>query len=557
MQKKQKILWFPAKLIYEIKNTAVFYAAVFLKHNFDNIKEIFMRKILAFLLAIAMLLGSICMLASCNDGVALGDKTTTEDNDSSGKGNDKDKDKDKTSSKDNDKTPSDDNKEANKYANIKAILYAYDDVYVYYNYNGTYGLMSKKGDIIYDGFNLHQTFSENSNYISCHNGKSTMNVKVSSILDKNGKTVLEVGKDNVEFISEITQGRILAYKMTDERPSGKTYDLICYSAKDMSEVFRLSGQDQIGYYIDFDSSGYVSGYYEPSNSEYTDICFDIYGNMYYKKKGKYYDSNGNEYVEKYLGKYDPLLSEQYGFPDILELNETIAWGKLTKSYSEYKNSSTAMYAVGDTKNTLGPIATLYMRSTSEWCATMDKNGKILMKPTKDIMLKYEYYNFGTVTKCHTFSNDLCCAYQPSSGLWGYVDPYGNWKIKPQYNNVTTFSYDGLAVVDDLIVINTKGEVVLDISDTVDIYPLEGKYKRSGGYSSLYLTFSRDGTVVSTESGYGYTSNKTGTYELHGDSLIIDDFGYTAVLSEGTHTFEKSGKNIYIDGNLWALVEEED
>ena len=106
-----------------------------------------MRKILAFLLAIAMLLGSICMLASCNDGVALGDKTTTEDNDSSGKGNDKDKDK--TSSKDNDKTPSDDNKEANKYANIKAILYAYDDVYVYYNYNGTYGLMSKKGDIIW------------------------------------------------------------------------------------------------------------------------------------------------------------------------------------------------------------------------------------------------------------------------------------------------------------------------------------------------------------------------------------------------------------------------
>ena len=554
MQKKQKILWFPAKLIYEIKNTAVFYAAVFLKHNFDNIKEIFMRKILAFLLAIAMLLGSICMLASCNDGVALGDKTTTEDNDSSGKGNDKDKDKDKTSSKDNDKTPSDDNKEANKYANIKAILYAYDDGYVYQNYNGTYGLLSSDGDILYDGLSLlGQTFSEHSNYLSGYNISGSTNLSL--ILDKNGKIVLEEGKDNIEFISEIYQGRILAYKMTDERPSGKTYDLICYSATDMSEVFRLSGQDEISNKILFDDKGYVENYHAPSNSEYTDICFDIYGNMYYKKKGKYYDSNGNEY--DIISATSAYTSTQYGFPDILELNETIAWGKLTKSYSEYKNSSTAMYAVGDTKNTLGPIATLYMRSTSEWCATMDKNGKILMKPTKDIMLKYEYYNFGTVTKCHTFSNDLCCAYQPSSGLWGYVDPYGNWKIKPQYNNVTTFSYDGLAVVDDLIVINTKGEVVLDISDTVDIYPLEGKYKSSGGYSSLYLTFSRDGTVVSTESGYGYTSNKTGTYELHGDSLIIDDFGYTAVLSEGTHTFEKSGKNIYIDGNLWALVEEED
>lgn len=105
-----------------------------------------------------------------------------------------------------------------------------------------------------------------------------------------------------------------------------------------------------------------------------------------------------------------------------------------------------------------------------------------------------------------------------------------------------------------MVIDTKGKVVLDISDTGYIYPLEGKYKRSGAYSSLYLTFSKDGTVVSSESGYGYTSNKTGSYELHGDSLIIDDFGYTAVLSEGTHTFEKSGDNIYIDGNLWVRVE---
>ncbi|MBO5023209.1 MAG: WG repeat-containing protein [Clostridia bacterium] len=514
-----------------------------------------MKRILAFLLMLAMLFGSVCTLASCGDGVALGDKTTTEANKSSGNVNFKDNDdNNKTPSKDNDKTTSDDNKEANKYANIKAILYAYDDGYVYQNYNGTYGLLSSDGDILYDGLSLlGQTFSEHSNYLSGYNISGSTNLSL--ILDKNGKIVLEEGKDNIEFISEIYQGRILAYKMTDERPSGKTYDLICYSATDMSEVFRISGQDEISNNILFDDKGYVENYYEPSNSKYADICFDIYGNMYYREhySTKYYDSNGNEYDR--ISATSAYTSKQYGFPDILELNETIAWGKLTKSYSEYKNSSTAMYAVGDTKNTLGPIATLYMRSTSEWCATMDKNGKILMKPTKDIMLKYEYYNFGKVTKCHTFSNDLCCAYQPSSGLWGYVDPYGTWKIKPQYNKVTTFSYDGLAVVNDLMVIDTKGKVVLDISDTGDIYPLEGKYKRSGAYSSLYLTFSKDGTVVSSESGYGYTSNKTGSYELHGDSLIIDDFGYTAVLSEGTHTFEKSGDNIYIDGNLWVRVED--
>lgn len=515
-----------------------------------------MKRILAFLLMFAMLFGSVCALASCGDGVALGDKTTTEDNDSSGKGTSKDNDK--TTSKDNDKTTSDDNKEANKYANIKAILYAYDDVCVYINYNGTYGLMSKKGDIIYDGFYLKQTFIENSNYIPCCDGSSTLNEKVSYILDKNGKTVLEVGEDNIEFISEITQGRILAYKMTDERPSGKTYDLICYSAKDMSEVFRLSGQDKIDYYLSFDKTGYIYGDYAPSDSEYTEICFDIYGNMYYQKISnrsyRYYDSDGKEYIKQ---SYGGCTSEQYGLPKVSGIEETkdIDWYDLVNSYSEYKNSSNKTYSVGATKNTLGQIATLYMKTTSQWCATMDENGKILMEATKDIMFAYSESG-GYVNSCRTFSNDLCGAYQPSSGLFGYVDPYGTWKIKPQYNKVTTFSYDGLAVVDDLIVIDTKGKVVLDISDTGDIYPLEGKYKRSGTYSSLYLTFSKDGTVVSAETGYGYTSTKTGTYELHGDSLIIDDFGYTAVLSEGTHTFEKSGDNIYIDGNLWVLIEEE-
>lgn len=504
-----------------------------------------MKRILAFLLMLAMLFGSVCALASCGDGVPLGDKTTTEANKSSGNVNFKDNDK--TTSEDNDKTPSDDNKEVNKYANIKAILYAYDDVYVYQNYNGTYGLLSTDGDIIHDGFNLHQTFSENSNYISCYNGKSTMNAKVFHVLDKNGKTVLEVGKDNVEFISEISQGRILVYKMTDERPSGKTYDLICYSAKDMSEVFRIKGVTTLNYNIYFDEDGYAElwSFYE-YNSEWRDqsLHFDINGNKYRYKSNR-------TYVEMETKNVFSALPEVTG---IEEKIDTYAWRDLAESYSEYENSSNKTYSVGATKNTLGQIATLYMKTTSQWCATMDENGKILMEATKDIMFAYSESG-GYVNSCRTFSNDLCCAYQPSSGLWGYVDPYGTWKIKPQYNKVTTFSYDGLAVVNDLMVIDTKGKVVLDISDTGDIYPLEGKYKRSGTYSSLYLTFSKDGTVVSSESGYGYTSNKTGSYELHGDSLIIDDFGYTAVLSEGTHTFEKSGDNIYIDGNLWVRVED--
>ncbi len=64
---------------------------------------------------------------------------------------------------------------------------------------------------------------------------------------------------------------------------------------------------------------------------------------------------------------------------------------------------------------------------------------------------------------YTFSHDLCCAYSTQEQKWGYIDPYGNWKIEPQYDSVNTFSYDGYAVVDQYKVINTKGETILDIS----------------------------------------------------------------------------------------------
>ncbi|MBQ3489167.1 MAG: WG repeat-containing protein [Clostridia bacterium] len=432
-----------------------------------------------------------------------------------------------------------------KYANIQTIMAAYDDVYIYKNYNGTYGLLSTDGDILHEGFALYQTFSEFSNYISCYDGSTAMNPRVSSILDKKGNTVLSVGKNNIEFISVITQGRILAYRMTEETPSGKIYDLICYSAKDMSEIFRVSGLTSIDYYASFDEDGYVcvDDYY--GRNEFYDLLYiDIYGNRYnYAYQNRLYVSEKSGQQLKEL----PMVS---GIEPIID---TYAWRDLIMSYSEYENSpyNTRDFEIGTTKNSLGEIATLYMKNTSEWCATMDKDGNILMPPTKDIMLKYEYYNWGTITQLYTFSNDLCCAYQPSSGLWGYVDPYGNWKVAPKYKSVTTFSYAGLAVVENLIVIDTTGKIVLDISDRGDIHPLEGEYELSTSYDSYWsysLTFSKDGILVSESTGL----STTGAYEIHGNSLIVSDMGYSSALSNGVHTFEKKGDTLIIEGNIWVL-----
>lgn len=432
-----------------------------------------------------------------------------------------------------------------KYANIQRIVEAYKDVYIFQNYNGEYGLLSADGDILREGLDVHQPFSEFSNYISCYDGSSSMNSNVSFIVDKKGNTVLTIGKDDIEFISEITQGRILAYKMTKESPSGKTYDLICYSAKDMSEVFRISGLNSVDYYESFSDTGYIDlDNYYGRNDFYDYLYVDIHGNRYN------YSYDNRLYVSEKSGQQSKDLPTVSGIEPTID---TDSWRELIMSYSEYKNSpyNTRDFEIGVTKNSFGEIATLYMKNTSEWCATMDKDGNILMPPTKDVILKYEYYNWGTITKLYAFSNDLCCAYQPSSGLWGYVDPYGNWKVSPKYNSVTTFSYDGLAVVNELIVIDTTGKIVLDASERGDVHPLEGEYElltSNNSYWTYSLTFSKDGMLKADDDILIYT----GTYEVHGDFLVVSGMGYSFALSNGTHTFKKNGNNLIIDGNTWAL-----
>ena len=224
--------------------------------------------------------------------------------------------------------------------------------------------------------------------------------------------------------------------MTGTTLSGKTYDVICYSAKDMSEVFRLSGHNTISIYALFNVGGYSNNLRDSSGH---DVVIDIYGNEY---------------------PFKINLPEVEGLEPSVYIND---WIKLAKLYDEYKNApdDTRKIDVGKMPNELGPVATLYANDTSEWCATMDESGNILMPATTDVMLRYcDTYGNPILD---TFSHDLCCAYSTQEQKWGYIDPYGNWKIEPQYDSVNTFSYDGYAVVDQYKVINTKGETILDIS----------------------------------------------------------------------------------------------
>ncbi len=494
-----------------------------------------MKKLICLIIAFIMSL----LFVGCNNGGSdIGDKFKNEENELSDT---------PESLFGQDTGSADDNASSatqGKYDKIECIVEGYDEGYIYKNYNGTNGLLNKNGDIIRDGFYCIRVFND-SNYIPCGDEAPLRfsRYTVKYLIDKKGNTVLKVGENNIEFISEITQGRIFAYQMTEEKPSGKTYDLICYSAKDMSEVFRINGVNEIYSYISFDETGYCDDIRDAGDR----VLIDIYGNIYRWEKNKYYDSDGNEYKQT---SYSSTEAEKYGLPKVSGLapsEHDVDWYEVLKTYEEYQKSSDRAYSVGTIKNTLTQIATLYMKTTSVWYATMDMNGNVLMAPTKDIELGTgEYDQF-------VFSNDLCCAYEPSSGLWGYVDVYGNWKIKPQYESVTTFSYAGYAVVDELLVIDTNGEVVLDISERGDLHPLEGKYKLSGAYFPLYLTFSRDGNVV-VDGGY------TCAYEVHSDTLVIYSESISALygtgLNSGANTFEQDGDNLIIEGKRWILQKEE-
>ncbi len=533
-----------------------------------------MKRLIALIIACVMVMSCLC---ACSKGPVSLDKGNKHNNyvtESSEEkfGEESEAESAEENVDNSDETIAEEPEETNKYIDVSRIVAAYDDVVIFETHNATYGLMSTDGEMICNDIITTAScanFEFGNNYMCCGIGNG-LRTDVQTVIDKAGNAVLSVGKDNIEYISEITQGRILAYQMTDERPSGKTYDLICYSAKDMSEVFRIQEVTEYSYStnIRFDEKGYipVRHYYD---IDYVD--FEVWADS---KDDFYVDINGNRY-RSFSYKQGIIVSEVSGqqFANYDELPiadgaelyiDWYVWNKLAESYIEYKNSSNTEFAVGTTRNTMGPIVTLYMNSTSEWCATMDSSGNVLMPATKNILMRYR--NISGAIVPYTFSHDLCCAYGVEEEKWGYIDPYGDWQITPQYSSVNTFSYDGYAVVDRYKVIDTQGETILDISNTSDLASLQGTFTfRSKGITGNMLThtitFYEDGTFTHVRPS---VTGLEGKYQLRGNEIRFDGgwtaddpyYNYSHSQTDVNCSFQRNGKNLVINGIEWVYQPED-
>ena len=117
---------------------------------------------------------------------------------------------------------------------------------------------------------------------------------------------------------------------------------------------------------------------------------------------------------------------------------------------------------------------IYLESSSGvfFSAVIDEQGNIIMKPTNEFRIGHLSYNVYYLIPTYTFKDYECFNYgagllmakDSESGLFGYVDLTGKWVIEPQYSEVTGFYGDGddaVAVVDDIIIINRKGDVVFE------------------------------------------------------------------------------------------------
>ena len=119
--------------------------------------------------------------------------------------------------------------------------------------------------------------------------------------------------------------------------------------------------------------------------------------------------------------------------------------------------------------------TVYLTNKSgvAFSSVIDENGNMIIAPTKNFSLGYSYdktvnYFIHKYYQAYSFSAGLCKAKDPETGLFGFIDLNGKWVIEPQYKNVTDFSeYNGeaYAVVDETMIINSKGKVVFTAKQT--------------------------------------------------------------------------------------------
>ena len=341
------------------------------------------------------------------------------------------------------------------------------------------------------------------------------------LLNRNGEELFAVGKNNVTGIGDPMNGYFWV-ESYEEDLSGKTYTVRYYRTTDMEVVATFEKMKAVQYSIvnpfsTVDSTGKFELYVEKGGSKKYNIA-------------------------DYDASFRPAVD---------------TWNVQVESLNSYKAAQGCWYHASDKNNDLGQLATVVLQNKegTYYYSIVDSKGNVLMEPQQKVTFPVWAYREGDDIQEYDFYRNLCPAQDASSGLWGYVDPYGQWKIQPQYLSATSFTDDGYAIVNDIVVINTDGETVLTPGGET-VTELKGYYRLNETINvwSHYITFDGNGTIKYKLD----SSTTTGKYTLDGNILTISGLGRDSgirALEDGTHYVRKEGNKLVIDGYEWILVED--
>lgn len=350
------------------------------------------------------------------------------------------------------------------------------------------------------------------------------------LIDAKGNVKFEAGKNNVTRIGNVSEGYFWV-ETVEEDLSGSMYTVRYYRASDLAVVATYNNVRA------FYEQWYVPG--ESTLSKTGDAVL-IQGTDH-----SYYN---DELIHFNISEHDSGYTSSH-----------LNWSVDLDEVENFASASYYYYHASNSMNDKGQLATVALKNSSgTWFySIVDSNGNVLMQPQKNIA--FPISSEKEITK-YDFCKNLCPAKDVESGYWGYIDPYGNWKIQPQYSSVTAFSADGYATVNDKIIINTEGKVVLSPAGWVNevVTSLSGTYKLNAdnSWSTWYLSFTEDGELRITESmGSAGSSWKTGNYQIKGSTLVVSNIGYNIgcpIYNDGDYTFRKEGDTLIIGDSEWTL-----
>jgi len=371
---------------------------------------------------------------------------------------------------------------------------------------------------VYNQSNIYDipTFEEY-NYVSV--SLSSTNT-ISKILDKSGNVVFEVEKDGVSELSKISNG-YFAVETKKEEFTGYVYTVTYYSAKDGKKIAEFPN---------------ASIFYDRWSYDSTDIKED--GSASVLSDGKAIWFNISSYDPDFKAKVDSWS---------VDVNQIEAFQGVT-----------CYWLVSSETNTLGQIATVVLKNKDDiyYYATVDQNGNVLMAPQKNISFRHSNSDYSVSANC-VFYNDLCPAKDEATGLWGYINPQGEWMIQPQYTDALPFGTDGYTTVDYTTVIDTKGNNVLEPL-TINATDLIGTYAKGTGDE---VAFFEDGRVRYSYYGGYEPCHFWGDYTIQSGKLVISNMKSISWLDgldpnrgsdqNGEHAIQKDGDDLIINGERWT------